>query len=274
MDIKNKAVVRICLFAFFLNFILFAVKLYVGLSSNIISIYSDGINNLFDSLSGMVTVICFAVAFKSDSIGKKGFISKTEQLLTLGLSVVIALSGVVFLYNSLERLMYPTPMWFTMGFLWTLVGTAVCKLVMMFLFKRQYRKTGSQVLEMMALDSRLDFFVNLVTLATLIMSKLEFYAFDAFGGIVISVIITVSGVKMLIGCVRLLVGLPEKNVKEKFVSLLCDFGIDKENSEVDFFFTDDKKAYIKTRIDLSKAEKESLEAEALEKTGIKIYLLK
>ena len=79
---------------------------------------------------------------------------------------------------------------------------------------------------------------------------------------------------MLNGCVRLLVGLPEKNVKEKFVSLLCDFGIDKENSEVDFFFTDDKKAYIKTRIDLSKAEKESLEAEALEKTGIKIYLLK
>ena len=61
MDIKNKAVVRICLFAFFLNFILFAVKLYVGLSSNIISIYSDGINNLFDSLSVMVTVICFAV---------------------------------------------------------------------------------------------------------------------------------------------------------------------------------------------------------------------
>lgn len=273
-DIKNKAVIRACLIAFLLNFILFALKLYVGLSSNIISIYSDGVNNLFDSLSGMVSVICFIYAAKSDGIGKKAFMSKTEQLLTLGLSVIVAASGVVFLYNSLERLMYPTPMWFTMSFLWMLSGTAICKLGMLFLFKRQHRKTGSQVLRMMALDCRLDFFVNLVTIITLIMSKLEFYAFDAFCGIAISVIITASGVKMLLGCVRQLVNLPEGDERQEFISLLLQFGIDRENCEVDFHFTDEKKAYIKTSVFLGDNEKESLEKQALEKTGINIYFIK
>ena len=37
------------------NFLLFGVKLYIGLASNSVAIYSDGVNNLLDALSLTVT---------------------------------------------------------------------------------------------------------------------------------------------------------------------------------------------------------------------------
>ncbi len=51
MSIKNKKyVLAAAVVAFLCNFALFLIKMYVGLASNSISIYSDGINNLFDSV--------------------------------------------------------------------------------------------------------------------------------------------------------------------------------------------------------------------------------
>ena len=272
--IKNKAVAKICLVAFFLNFILFAVKLYVGLSSNIISIYSDGVNNLFDSLSGLVTAVCFLWAVKSESALQKGFLSKTEQLLSVGLSVIVVFSGLVFAYSSAERLMYPTPMWFTMSFLWMLMGTAVCKLGMYFWFKKQNKKTDSQVLEMMSLDCRLDFFINLVTIITLIVSKLEFYAFDALCGIGISVMIIISGGKSLVSSVKELVNIPDNATRQKVEQVLSSFGFNGQNSEVTFQFAGTKQAYIKSENEPDEGTLEEMKSQVLEKTGIEIYLLK
>lgn len=272
--IKNKAGAKICLVSFFLNFILFAIKLYVGLSSNIISIYSDGVNNLFDSLSGLVTAMCFLWAAKSESALQKGFLSKTEQLLSLGLSVIVVFSGLVFAYSSAERLMYPTPMWFTMSFLWMLTGTAACKLVMYFFFKRQNKKANSQVLSMMCLDCRLDFFINLVTIITLIVSKLEFYSFDALCGIGISVMIIISGGKSLISAAKDLINLPDNDIRQELESMLSSFGFDGQNCEVTFQFADVKEAFVKSEKDIDCATLEQMKSQAFEKTGIELYLLK
>ena len=272
--IKNKAIVRICAVAFMLNFILFTVKLYVGLSSNIISIYSDGINNLFDALSCVVSVLCFVWAAKSRGHGISGIVSRTEQLLTLGLSVIVSASGAVFAYNSLERLMYPTPMWFSVKFLWALIGTALCKLVMYFMFLRQHKILGSQVLRIMALDCRLDFFVNLVTILTLVMSKLELYAVDAFGGIAISIIIVISGVQMLMSSARRVVGVPEREKRQILCDVLSEFGLDESSCQVDFAIGDEYRAYVRAELTLSDGEKELLKLESLQKTGINIYFIK
>ncbi|MBQ1242943.1 MAG: cation transporter, partial [Clostridia bacterium] len=52
----RKFILSAGVFAFVCNLLLFGVKLYVGLASGSISIYSDGINNFFDCLSGALTV--------------------------------------------------------------------------------------------------------------------------------------------------------------------------------------------------------------------------
>ena len=59
MKKNDKITVITCAAAFVLNVALFSVKLYVGLCANSISIYSDAVNNMFDSLSGLAAFIRF-----------------------------------------------------------------------------------------------------------------------------------------------------------------------------------------------------------------------
>ena len=65
MKKNDKITVITCAAAFALNVALFSVKLYVGLCANSISIYSDAVNNMFDSLSGLAAFICFAALLRA-----------------------------------------------------------------------------------------------------------------------------------------------------------------------------------------------------------------
>ena len=211
---ENKYLISASALALAVNLILFAVKLYIGLSLNSISIYSDGVNNLFDSLSGGLALGCM-LFFSAD----KGLISKavaknSENLLSFIMSVIVGIAGFSFAYSSLERLMYPTPVWYREKYLYILIATALVKLIMHFIFKALGRKTPSPVIRVMAFDSLLDFFVTTVTVMTLFASKQGSYSFDAFCGIGISVIILVSAVKMVVSSVGKLIGYVPKEKRE------------------------------------------------------------
>lgn len=225
---ENKYLISASALALAINLILFAVKLYIGLSLNSISIYSDGVNNLFDSLSGGLALGCM-LFFSAD----KGLISKavaknSENLLSFIMSVIVGIAGFSFAYSSLERLMYPTPVWYREKYLYILIATALVKLIMHFIFKALGSKTPSPVIRVMAFDSLLDFFVTTVTVMTLFASKQGSYSFDAFCGIGISVIILVSAVKMVVSSVGKLIGYVSKNKREAIDAILAE-AIGKES---------------------------------------------
>ena len=87
MKKNDKITVITCAVAFALNVALFSVKLYVGLCANSISIYSDAVNNMFDSLSGLAAFICFAALLSSSSEGTRAIIKKAEQFFSFVMSV-------------------------------------------------------------------------------------------------------------------------------------------------------------------------------------------
>ena len=135
---NTKITLSVCGFAFAANLVLFSVKLYVGLSSNSISIFSDAINNMFDSLSGLVTFICLMCVASSAKADADPVIRKAEQLFSFIISVITTLAGFYFLYNSLERFLYPAPVWYMTKYLVLICVTAVAKLIM-FMFCRLMR---------------------------------------------------------------------------------------------------------------------------------------
>ncbi len=272
--IRNKAVIPACAVAFSANFILFLLKLYVGLASNSISIYSDGINNLFDSLSGLLSVACFYFALKHSRGFVKASFSKTEQLLSLVLSAFVGGAGFVFAYSSLERLMYPTPIWFQVKYLLILAGTALIKLLLFFYFRQQWKKTGSAVVKVLSFDSLLDMFVTSVTVLGFGISKYGTYAVDALCGIVISVLIIVSAVKMVLSVIRRLINYVDKDKKQAIEKLLQEYGVSDENSQIDFSCEDEIKAYLKTDAVTENEKLEEIRSIINEKTGIQLYIVK
>ena len=153
MKKNDKITVITCAAAFALNVALFSVKLYVGLCANSISIYSDAVNNMFDSLSGLAAFICFAALLSSSSEGTRAIIKKAEQFFSFVMSVIILLTGLYFAYNSLERLFYPTPISYLTRYLVMLIVTVAVKFIMFFAYRGVYRITGSPIIKVMAADS-------------------------------------------------------------------------------------------------------------------------
>ena len=213
---KNKTVSAACAAVLCVNLLLFFTKLFIGLSANSISVYSDAVNNLFDSLSG-------ALAFGSAIAVSRGsgyFAAKTEQLLSFIISCFIGFSGFYFLYSSAERLMYPTPVWYTQKYFILLCATTAAKLLLFFILRVFSRKKASPVIRLMATDSLLDFFIGLTTLLTLWLTKNGSYAFDAVCGIIISCVVLVSAVKGIVGAVKLLINYVSKEKRENIENIL------------------------------------------------------
>lgn len=223
MKRNEKITVITCAAAFALNVALFSVKLYVGLSANSISIYSDAVNNMFDSLSGLAAFICFAALLSSTSEAARAIIKKSEQFFSFVMSVIILLTGLYFAYNSLERLFYPTPISYLTHYLVLLMITVAVKLIMFFAYRGVYRVTGSPIIKVMAADSILDFFITLATVMSLTVSQYAEFAVDAVFGIVISIALIISALKLAkkSGAVMLdFVGSEKREETEKIFSSL------------------------------------------------------
>lgn len=271
--IKNKSEKNVFIVVLAVNLLLFAVKLYVGLSSNSISIYSDGINNFFDGFSSAASLVFFSFVMKNGGAIFKSAREKGEQLITFILSVIIVATGLVFLYNSAERLMYPTPVWFSMRYFYLLSATAVTKLLLFFFLKRKAPETGSEIIKVMSVDSLMDFFITAVTVITLYASHKGSFSFDACTGILISVIILVSGIKNLRQNTALLLNHPEKRDREKIEEIIQEYLL-AENAQVDFSLGKEKKIYLEVSGDIADERLENLKERIFKETEYSLYLLK
>lgn len=212
-------------------------------------------------------------------VKKAGFFSKSrsakiEQLLSFILSVLVSIAGFVFLYSSLERLMYPTPVWFQLSFLYIVIATAFIKLIMFFFLRYQYKKLGSDIVKVMAYDSLLDFFITGVTVITLLVSAKGVYAVDSFCGIAISGVILISAFKLIRESTGNLMNIPTKEKTEVIEEILLYYGINPDNSELIFSVTDKEAVFLVS--DTTEAEEniEEIKKQIFEKTGTEIYFSK
>ena len=214
LKLKNKALLISVSSVLLINLILFLVKLSVGLSANSISIYSDAINNLFDCISAVLALCSFSV------LSTGAYAEKAEQLLSFLISCFIGFSGAYFFYSSAERLMYPTPVWYTPKYLILIIVTAAIKLIMSLILRKTSAVYSLKLVRLMATDSALDFCIGCTTVLTLLLSKNGKYAVDALCGIAISIFIFISAVKGIISAVKLLINYKSKEKREEIENLL------------------------------------------------------
>ena len=228
---KNKTVLLACGIGFSANFILFAVKLYVGLRSNSISIFSDSVNNLLDSLSGLISLVSlYIILFRNKSAANKG-----EQLFSFLISLTVMGAGIYFAYCSVERFMYPTRIWFSYTYVIILCGTALAKIIMYLLFRRMADKSGSSVVAVMKTDCILDFFITSITVLSLFLSQYGSFSFDALFGLIISAIIIVSAFRIIISGGKELINYVSPGDKEKIESIILDYGDSVKVKSIDYY---------------------------------------
>jgi len=252
------------------NLTLFLIKLYIGLSCNSISIYSDGINNMFDGLSALITAVCLGFLGKKLLVGSAATVKKAESLLTLVLSTLVFISGAYFAYTSLERLIYPTPIWFSMKYLYLLGATALFKLVMFLVYRTVNKKLSSQVVRIVAYDCILDFFITAVSIISLWVSAKGSFSLDAFCGLFISTVIIVGAVKVLLEYIRKAVGYVPAEKRERLGEILSESGVDLSLTDVFFEYGDGLTGYISFEDSSLKEKAELLYDKIREETDISL----
>lgn len=265
---NRRLILSVCGFAFCVNFTLFAVKLYIGLRTNSISIYSDAVNNLFDSFSGLITLICMFLIIRHSGSGQEMTVNKSEQLFSFLMAIIVMFAGFYFGYCSLERLMYPTPIWFTPLYAGVLAGTAAVKVLMFFFYGRISKKTDSPIVRVMKYDCVLDFFITLMTVIGLVVSKNGTYSFDAVLGLVISVIIVVSAIKMIVSSGKALVNYVGAQERENLADILEENGL--KYGEISFITDGEKTVALIESASGPEADTEKIKNECKEKLGMEI----
>lgn len=176
------------------NFVLFLTKLYIGIASNSLAIYCDGINNLGDTFSCIVAISGFALCIKLNET--QG--NRAQSLADFVISLFIAGCGIYFIYNGIDRVFYPLPISYSVRYAWVISATIFVKLFLGVFFRKINKKSPSPILRALALDSILDCFITLFAVMGLFLVNRINIAVDGFFALICGGIITVSAIKNLI----------------------------------------------------------------------------
>ena len=178
----------------FLNFALFLTKLYIGISSCSLTIYCDAVNNLGDTFACGIAIFGFYMIKKLGETPSQ----RAQSLCTFVISLLIAGTGIYFVYNGIERMMYPLPVQYSLKYLAVISVTVGVKALMGLMFRAFDKKSESPVLKALALDSLLDCFITLAAVMSLVLVSKINYAVDGLFAIVTGSIISASAIKNII----------------------------------------------------------------------------
>ena len=178
------------------NCLLAAGKLIVGHMTSSMSITADGLNNLSDGASSIVTLLGFKLAEKPADRKHPYGHARIEYIAGLTVAVMILFIGLELGKSSVEKLIDPEPIEFSFTAVWVLFASILVKLFMMLFNLKMGRRINSNTLLATAADSRNDVMTTSAVLAASIVEHFYDVRIDGVMGIAVSLFILYSGIKL------------------------------------------------------------------------------
>ena len=178
------------------NCLLAAGKLIVGHMTSSMSITADGLNNLSDGASSIVTLLGFKLAEKPADRKHPYGHARIEYIAGLTVAVMILFIGLELGKSSVEKLIDPEPIEFSITAVWVLFASILVKLFMMLFNLKMGRRINSNALLATAADSRNDVMTTSAVLAASIVEHFYDVRIDGVMGIAVSLFILYSGIKL------------------------------------------------------------------------------
>lgn len=218
--------VPVCAVGAAVNLALSLVKLYIGISTNSVSIYADSLNNFFDCVICLTAIFGFRLAAKpSDERYPFGY-GRAEDLVGFLISLTIGVSAFAFGYVSLERVMYPVAVWYNTVYAVDIAATAVVKLLLLAYYKAASKRNGSSVITGLCRDCVIDFFITLCALTAFTLSAKADFSIDGFAGMAVSAVLLVDAILVIKSSAGVLIGRTDAGAVEKARKILSSCGID------------------------------------------------
>lgn len=179
------------------NLILCIMKILIGLVSRSIAIIADGINNLADASSSIITLVGFKLASQPEDEDHPYGHARIEYLTGLFISIVIIVIGLQLLRTSIDKILHPEPLEFSCLTIIILVAAILIKLWQSMFNRSIGRKIRSVTLMATAADSRNDVISTSVVLISVIVGKFTGIQIDGYMGCLVALFIIWSGIQLV-----------------------------------------------------------------------------
>ena len=179
------------------NTLLSAGKILTGIIFNSISVTADGVNNLSDAASSVITLIGFKISSKPADKDHPFGHARMEYLTGLILGIAVLLVGVELIKSSFNKIINPSKTIFSMEMIIVLSISVLTKLWLSLFYKKLGDKISSAPLKASSIDSRNDVISTIVVLLSLLISEFTGYEVDGYVGVLVALFILYSGFDIL-----------------------------------------------------------------------------
>lgn len=179
------------------NVILCTMKIVVGLVSSSIAIVADGVNNLADASSSIITLVGFKLAAMPEDKNHPYGHARIEYLTGLFISVLIIVLGLQLLRSSFDKVLHPDPLSFSYTTVIILVIAIIIKIWQAAFNIGIGKKIKSVALMATGADSRNDVIATSAVLISVIVGKIFQIQLDGYMGCLVALFIIWSGVQLI-----------------------------------------------------------------------------
>lgn len=193
---KFKAIKKASITGLLANIFLLIIKCLIGFTTNSYSMIADAINSAGDIVSSLMTYIGNKIAsIPRDDDHDLGH-GKAEYIYSLLISIIIIYMSYKVFYNSLLSIINGNNYQFSYYLIIVCIVTIITKLFLYIYTNKVSKKYDNLLIKANANDHKNDMLLTLLNLLAIILSSRKIYFFDGLIGIIISIWIFVSGIKI------------------------------------------------------------------------------
>ena len=180
------------------NLFLCIIKIFAGVATASIAIIADGINNLSDAGSSIITLVGFKLAAMPEDEKHPYGHARFEYLSGLVVSIIVILVGFNLAEGSIRKIIHPETLEITTTSIVILIIAIIVK-VLQALFNYNIGKTiNSSAIKATAQDSRNDVISTGVVLISIVFTKFTGANIDGYLGLLVAAFIVYSGITLIL----------------------------------------------------------------------------
>ena len=206
----------------FCNILLCVVKFIIGTVTSSVSITADALNNLSDAGSNIFTILGAKLASKPVDEDHPFGHGRMEYISAFIMSLLIFLMGFELGKSSIEKIINPTEVEFSLtSFILLLLAIGV-KLWMAFFNNKLYKMSDNINIKAVVKDSLGDCFATTATILAMLISHFtSFKRADGLIGIAVAILIIYSGIGIVKDVLSSLLGkAPDKELVESIERIM------------------------------------------------------
>ena len=203
------------------NLFLFVIKFVIGTIVHSVSIQADGVNNLTDAGSNIISILSFHFANKPADKDHPFGHERTETIASLFVGILILVLGFETAKESISKVIHPGSIDFRLASVIILLVSIIVKFWMYTYNKKLSKTYDSSLLEASALDSISDVCGTMAVLVSTLLSPVLHFNLDGYMGIVVSGIILYGAYGLLRDMINSLIGeAPDPELVHNIVDMI------------------------------------------------------